>query len=205
VYVIGAGLPRTGTSSFMAALNMLGCGPCYHNVTLWEKPGHVALWQAIADGQVIAWDELFAGYNSAVDWPPSIYYDQLMQAYPEAKIVLTVRDAERWYESLSNTILWAMQQPTPPAMAAYTRLMAGYWDRIFEGGIYDRSRALAMFERLNQQVRERVPRDRLLVYEVKEGWEPLCRFLGRPVPADTPFPKINDTQAFRQRLLDMQR
>lgn len=204
MYVIGAGLPRTGTSSFMVALNMLGCGPCYHNVTLWEKPGHVALWQAIADGQTIAWDELLAGYHSAVDWPPSIYYDQLMEAYPEAKVVLTVRDAERWYESLSNTILWAMQQPAP-AMADYTRLMAGYWDRIFEGSIYDRSRAIAIYERLNQQVRERVPHDRLLVYEVKEGWEPLCHFLGRPAPDGTPFPNINDTQAFRQRLLAMQR
>lgn len=198
--VIGAGLPRTGTSSFKLALDELGCGPCYHNTTLWERPAHVDLWQAVADGHGPAWDEIFAGFGSAVDWPASIYYEQLAQAYPEAKIVLTVRDAERWYDSLSNTILWAMKQDTGPGMAKYGKLMGGHWGRIFEGGVYDRQRAVARFHRWTAEVQERVPAGCLLVYEVSQGWEPLCRFLALPVPADRPFPRINDTQAFRRQV-----
>jgi hypothetical protein len=201
--VLGAGLPRTGTSSFKVALELLGCGPCYHNTVLWEKPTHVGLWQAVSDGKELSWQEIFGGYNSAVDWPASIYCERLMRAYPEAKVILTVRDAERWYDSMSNTILWAMQQDTGPGMANYNRLMKGNWERIFEGGVFDRQRAVAMFQRLNREVQERVPADRLLVYEVREGWEPLCRFLQVPVPADTPFPKINDTEAFRQMVISM--
>jgi hypothetical protein len=201
--VLGAGLPRTGTSSFKLALEQLGCGPCYHNMTLWERPAHVDLWQAVADGKGPAWQEIFAGFGSAVDWPASIYYEPLMQAYPEAKIVLTVRDADRWYDSMTNTILWALQQDMGPGMVKYSRLMTAHWERIFEGGINDRQRAVAMFHRLNREVQERVPSERLLVYEVQQGWEPLCRFLDIPVPADLPFPRVNDTGTFRQQLTAM--
>jgi hypothetical protein len=201
--VIGAGLPRTGTSSFKIALDLLGCGPCYHNTVLWERPGHVDLWQAVAGGQPLDWEEILAGFGSAVDWPASIYYEQLMHAYPEAKVILTVRDADRWYDSLSNTILWALQQDTGHGMAKYEQLMSGHWARIFEGGVFDRQRAIATFHHWNREVQERVPGDRLLVYEVQQGWEPLCRFLDLPVPATTPFPRVNDTEAFRQRLISM--
>jgi hypothetical protein len=202
--VIGAGLPRTGTSSFKAALDMLGCGPCYHNTVLWEHPAHVDLWQAVAGGQKIDWQEIFAGFNSAVDWPAAIYYEPLLHAYPEAKVVLTVRAAERWYDSMSNTILWALRQGSAPGMAKYERLMGGHWQRIFEGGIFERARAVPLFQRWNQTVQERVPADRLLVYEVQQGWEPLCNFLDLPLPADVPFPKINDTEAFRRQVAAMQ-
>ena len=102
--VIGAGFGRTGTLSVKAALEELGVGPCYHMVEVFDKPGHVALWQAAAEGKSIDWEELFADYNAVVDWPACTFYQQLMQAYPEAKVLLTVRDPQSWYESTKNTI-----------------------------------------------------------------------------------------------------
>jgi hypothetical protein len=201
--VIGAGFPRTGTLSLKTALEELGCGPCYHFLTLFEHPEHVDVWQAAEDGQDVEWDSILGDFNSAVDWPPSVYYEQLMQAYPDAKVVLTKRDPERWYESFSNTILWVnLQQPLPP-MVKMHRVIWSYMDRIFEGGIQDRQRAIAGFERWNREVRERVPSDRLLVFEVQQGWEPLCRFLDIPVPEGKPFPHVNDTEAFQQRVFNM--
>lgn len=201
--VLGAGFPRTGTLSFKTALEDLGCGPCYHFLTLFQHPEHVELWQAVEDGQEIDWAQLLGDCNSAVDWPPSVSYERLMRAYPEAKVVLTTREPERWYESFKNTILWVNQQTPVPGLEQAQRLIWSYMDRIFEGGILDPQRAMAAFERWNREVQERVPADRLLVFEVKEGWEPLCRFLDVPVPADKPFPHVNDTEAFKQRVSGM--
>lgn len=200
--VIGAGFPRTGTLSFKTALEQLGCGPCYHFLTLFEHPEHVDTWQAAEDGRDVDWQQVLSAFNSVVDWPPSAHYERLMQAYPEAKVVLTVRDAERWYESFSNTILWVNLQEPPPPMVKTHRLIWGYMNRIFQGGIQDPARAIAGYERWNREVQERVPSDRLLVFEAKQGWEPLCRFLDLPVP-EAPFPHVNDTEAFKQRVFNM--
>lgn len=205
--VIGAGFGRTGTLSLKVALEQLGCGPCYHMSEVFDKPRHVELWQAAGDGQSIDWHELFADYNAAVDWPACAFYDQLMHAYPQAKVLLTVRDPERWYESALNTIYQVGKDRANtgvgsllgPGDQTFSRMVnAVIWQGTFGGAFENKAHAIAIFERHIREVKERVPRERLLVYEVKEGWEPLCRFLNVEAPADTPFPHVNDTRAFQE-------
>jgi hypothetical protein len=214
VKVIGAGFGRTGTLSLKGALEQLGFGPCYHMLELFEHPEHVELWEAAARGAAINWDELFHDYNATVDWPACTFYEQLMQAYPDAKVVLTVRDPERWYESTSNTI-YRMRRITgaSPIRSALFTIVGVFapdrrrsvrmintiiWQGTFGGRFEDKEHAIAIFERHIAQVKERVPAEKLLVYDVKEGWEPLCRFLNVAVPEGRAFPHLNDTNAFRQ-------
>src|SRR5579864_5669016 len=192
IRVIGAGFGRTGTMSLKVALEDLGFGPCYHMLEVFGKPRAVELWQAAAEGKPVDWDELFAGYNAAVDWPVCAFYDQLMQVYPEAKVLLTVRSPESWYESVMNTIYPISTRPVPaddPLTSDHRRMVDTLiWQGTFGGQVEDKQHAIAVYERHNRGVKERVPAGKLLVYEVKEGWEPLGRFLSVPVPADKPFP-----------------
>jgi hypothetical protein len=199
--VIGAGFARTGTTTVMAALEQLGFGPCYHMNTIFAHPEHLAFWQAAIDGQPVDWDGMFATYQSSLDWPASAFYAELLRVYPDAKVLLTVRDPERWYESVLKTIYEAYQRKMSPVAdgeSYYHMIETLIYERIFDGKFADRRYALDVFERHIQEVTERVPREKLLVYDVKEGWEPLCRFLGVEEPAGQPFPHLNDTNAFRQ-------
>lgn len=209
--LIGAGLGRTGTLSLKAALERLGFGPCYHMTELFGHPEHTPTWEAAAHGDAVDWEAVFASYRATVDWPGAAFYDQLLERYPEAKVLLSVRDAERWYDSVANTIYQAgrlAQAGRPPGSADDSRFAAQIrvgrlidamvWQGTFGGAFEDRARAIAVYEAHNRAVRERVPADKLLVFDVKEGWEPLCRFLGASVPPDEPFPHLNDTASFRQ-------
>jgi hypothetical protein len=200
--VIGAGFGRTGTLSLKVALEELGCGPCYHMIEVFDKPRHVALWQAAAEGRPVDWGELFAGYNAAVDWPACSFYAQLMDVYPEAKVLLTIRDPETWYESVQNTIYpTSKDESDEPDVRAHLHMTTTLiWQGTFDGRFEDKQHAIAVFKRHIQEVKQRVPAERLLVYEVQEGWEPLCCFLDVPVPEDMPFPRLNDTAAFQRRL-----
>ncbi|MFD6099741.1 sulfotransferase family protein [Nocardiopsis flavescens] len=198
MHVIGAGFGRTGTMSLKVALERLGLGPCYHMREAIRAPGHKALWLDAAQGAPVEWDRVFDGYASTVDWPACHFWRELTAVYPEARVVLTVRDPEPWYRSTRETIYvlstWVARVaapffPTARGMAAMTR--AVIWDGTFGGRFEDRDHALAVFRDHVEEVRAAVPHDRLLVYDVKEGWEPLCRFLGVPVP-DEPFPHVND-------------
>jgi hypothetical protein len=208
--VVGAGFGRTGTLSVKVALETLGFGPCYHMSEVFAHPEHAPLWQAAAEGAPPDWERLFSGYRSTVDWPGCTFYEALVRAHPEARVLLTVRDPERWYESVAATIYAAGRRvaggPTPegppaggpPAgMVAFGRMVdALVWKRTFDGRFEDRDHAIAVFERHNREVQERVPADRLLVFDVAQGWEPLCRFLGVDVPAGQDFPHLNDRGAF---------
>jgi hypothetical protein len=215
--VIGAGFGRTGTLSTRAALEQLGFGPCYHMLEVFDRPEHAKHWAAAVRGEAVDWNELFAGYGSAVDWPACSFYEPLMEAYPDAKVLLTVRDPELWYESTARTIYTMRKaRSTSPVTYALLRAFAGrrrpamdvatelVWVRTFDDRFEDRKHAIEVFERHIDEVKRRVPADRLLVYDVKEGWEPLCRFLGVPVPEDTPFPRLNDAESF-QRMMRMNR
>lgn len=214
--IIGAGFGRTGTLSLKTALEELGFGPCYHMSEVFGHPEHIALWQAAADGEGIDWNTIFANYRSAVDWPSCAFYEQQMRAYPDAKVLLTVRDPENWYESVCRTIYQihhrvgvslssrllsyagkALLNIVQPHMKRLFRMQtAVIWDGTFAGNIEDKAYAIAVFNQHIEEVKQKVPPEKLLVYNVKEGWEPLCAFLGVPVPEGKPFPRLNDREHF---------
>jgi Sulfotransferase domain len=204
--VIGAGFGRTGTTSIKAALEQLGFAQCYHMQEVIKKPAHVQLWLDALEGKPVDWETLFTGYQATVDWPACNFYAQLMAHYPDAKVLLTVRDPDKWYDSCLNTIYAMYHKPVmrlvrrlvPPMhrfMAMNDRLI---WQGDFGGRFSDRDHAIAVFNQHNAAVKAYVPSDRLLVYDVKEGWEPLCRFLDVPVPQGIPFPHLNDTGTFQR-------
>ena len=216
--IIGAGFGRTGTTSLKAALEALGFGPSYRLDEVFKHPEQVAFWEAARRGERVDWEGFFAGYGVAVDWPAFSFYKELMESFPEAPVILTVRDPERWYESVRSTIYgihklsaglapvrlaFALAGLFAPAVTGIPRLAdAILWDGLFDGRFEDRSYAIEMFHRHNEEVRRRVPPERLLVYDVKEGWAPLCDFLGVEVP-DEPFPHLNHTREMRRRLLGL--
>ena len=196
--VIGAGFGRTGTMLLKVALEQLGFGPCYHMIEIFEHRDHVPLWEAAARGETVDWEEMFAGYRATVDWPGCSFYKELMEAYPNAKVLLSVRALDNWYESARNTIYTTLDIPDPPPGRRVVDKLV--WEQTFGGDFEDRQHAIEVFEQHNEEVKKQVPPARLLVYEVREGWEPLCEFLGVEVPKDMPFPRLNDTESFNQRI-----
>ena len=205
--LIGASFPRAGTLSTKAALEQLGLGPCYHFVTQFERPQDIDVWQAAAEGKPVDWTALFADFQSVVDWPASLFYKQLMAMHPEAKVLLNVRDPEAWYESMLKTVYTVSQAglsaPAESVLGRMGRMIDTLaWQPLFHGRFEDKPYALSVFERHNQEVQVYVPAERLLVWEVTEGWEPLCRFLGVQEP-DTPFPRLNDVETFRKQFLSV--
>jgi len=203
--LIGAGFGRTGTMSMKGALELIGYGPCYHMIEVIENPGAADQWYRAACGETVDWDTVFKGYVATVDWPACTFYRELADKYPDAKVLLTLRDPERWYESCQNTIFKVMHQDeaaVPPPMQAQLRMVKKLvCDRTFGGDLDDRANAIAVFNRHNEEVRKTIPAERLLVYEPGQGWEPLCAFLGVDVPAE-PFPKVNTTEEFQARFAD---
>jgi hypothetical protein len=217
--VIGAGFGRTGTLSLKVALEELGFGPCYHMSEVFTHPEHVELWRAAAQGEPVDWKQIFGGYRATVDWPACTFYEELMEKYPDAKVILTVRDPQRWYESAYNTIytvtraassspifyLASLVMPRAKGMKHARRMIEEIvWERDFDGRFKDREHAIETFERHNEEVGQRVSPEKLLVYEVNEGWGPLCEFLGVEVP-DKPFPHLNDAEVFRGRIRRIRR
>src|SRR5262245_33341374 len=197
--VIGAGLGRTGTLSLKLALEELGFSQCYHMTEVLARMDDARVWDAAARGQPVDWEALFRGYQATVDWPGCSFYAELIRRYPEAKVVLTVRDPDTWYDSARQTIYYVRQAfprwmgPLVPRLRHFRRMIDRLvWDGTFHGRFEDKPYAIEVFNRHNEQVRLDVPTDRLLVYQVREGWEPLCAFLGVPVPVDKPFPHLND-------------
>ncbi|MEV7009249.1 sulfotransferase family protein [Streptosporangium sp. NPDC051022] len=211
VEIIGAGLGRTGTYSLQAALTRLGYGPCHHMSSLGEDPRLLAEWTAVARGQAPDWRRLLTGFRSAVDWPAAAFWRQLLETYPEAKVVLTVRDPRSWYASAHRTIYrYTALQPGLGGALTWLedRLSVSIrrrreicrrliWDGVFDGRFQDPRYAMEIFQRHNEEVRAWVPGHRLLVFEVSQGWRPLCDFLGADVP-DEPFPHLNDAAEFRR-------
>ena len=204
IKVIGAGLGRTGTLSLKAALEELGFSRCYHMTDVFAHPDHAKVWDDAAHGQPVDWDALFQGYQATVDWPGCAFYETFMTRYPDAKVILSVRDPERWYDSAHHTILYARNafpgwlRIIAPRMRHFTGMIDRLaWNGLFQGRFEDKTFAIEIFNRHNEQVQRVVPPDRLLVYEIQQGWEPLCTFLGVPVPADKSFPHLNDTVEFR--------
>ncbi len=204
--VIGAGFGRTGTLSLKAALERLGFGTCHHMEEVVRSPEQVRYWQSIADGEEADWDAVFEGFRSSCDWPSCTHWEALMRHFPDARIVLTVRDEDRWYDSAAETIHPAtfmlprwLQGLVPPLARANRMIIANVWDGEFDGRFEDREHAIRTYREHNAQVQAGVPPERLLVFRATDGWEPLCRFLDVPVP-DEPYPHLNDAVRIRRML-----
>jgi hypothetical protein len=192
--VIGAGLGRTGTLSLKLALEQLGFGRCYHMMEVFQRPEAPQQWLDAAEGRPVDWEAVFEGYQSSVDWPGAEFYALHARMYPDAKVILSVRDADRWFESTQATIF---ADPTfegaPPVWRAMVlKLIAGK----FGGNLSDRRHCIEVYNRHNDEVRRTIPADRLLEFEARDGWGPLCAFLGVPAP-ETAYPSVNSTEEFQ--------
>jgi hypothetical protein len=218
IKVIGAGFGRTGTLSLKMALEQIGFGKCYHMEELLRNPQQVHFWEDASKGKPVNWDALFQGYQAIVDFPGYRHYRQLMQYYPDAKVILSVRDPEKWYESAYNTIyqaapslgqkIWmSLRLPFSPKLRKLIRvfrLSGAVWKEDFADKFTNKAFALEVFHRHNEEVKRLVPANRLLVYEVKQGWEPLCEFLGVPAPA-VAFPRVNEQADFKRKTAELLR
>jgi hypothetical protein len=215
VKLIGAGLPRTGTLSQKIALEMLGLGPCYHMVNVLADLSQAELWLRAVEGDD-KWSEIFEGFESTVDWPGGFFYRELMEVYPEAKVLLSERDPEDWERSMRETVwgvrhgesllrlLSSAQGKVYPPWAAYLRMvdeMLWTQNGTFASGNARPGQLVEGMLRHHAEVKASVPAERLLVWSFTDGWEPLCEFLGVPVP-DVPFPRVNDSREFIDRVID---
>ena len=201
--VIGAGFGRTGTSSLQAALATLLGEPCYHMGENLTHTHHPDLWMDIENGETPDWDAIFDGYGAAVDWPAAKYWDSIAAFYPKAKVLLSVRDAGAWYDSVRRTIYDVNLNP-PPRLPEKVRQMhkmvqAVVWEGVFQGKFEDREFAIGVFKKNVDRVKRTISSDRLLVYQLGSGWRPICKFLDSPVP-NVPFPSENSTGTFRAKV-----
>ncbi len=194
IEIIGPAFGRTGTDSMRAALELIGFGPCHHQREVIRHPETRQLWRDLAAGKVAAdWDRLLGGYRSCLDWPSAYYWPQLIEAFPEAKVVLTWRSAESWWQSYEKTILQVIQADTETEESAPGSQLVSL--RVFGGRPADREHCMAVYEANVARVKATVAPERLLVHKIGDGWEPLCAFLGVPVP-DVPYPNVNSATDF---------
>jgi hypothetical protein len=209
--VIGAGFSRTGTTSLQAALERLGYGPCLHG---WDFAGHPALirdWlAAYRNPQQTDWEALLGSYDVTLEFPMAALWRELAEAFPEAKIIVSVRDENAWYDSMAGSVfripLWL--HPTARRILRRVAIRTSSWlppypgmyeEVVYEGvfgGRLDRAGAIAVYQQHTEDVVEHLPPDRVLVWRAAEGWEPLCAFLGVPVPNE-PFPRLNDLSSWQ--------
>jgi hypothetical protein len=196
--VIGAGFGRTGTLSLKAALETLGLTPCHHMVEVARQPELAPRWVA-ARNNTADWSPLLQGFRAAVDWPAAAFWRELSVAFPAARVILTVRDAAAWYASFRDTILEHTAGLAPPPgsalRAVYDLTRAVVLDGVFAGRAAEAAYAIGVYERHNREVVATIAAERLLVYDLAAGWEPLCRFLERPLPRE-PFPHLNTRSGF---------
>jgi hypothetical protein len=214
--VIGAGLPRTATTTQMVALEQLGFAPCYHmRDLLADLQTGLPLWESVAAGDP-DWDTIFGQARSTVDWPSARYYRELMDYYPDAKVLLSVRDGASWVRSMRETV-WGVfhgdavihhvsdaRAVLDPLWSRYIALMRRMtWDQhtgVLAGDTSTDEGLIAVMNRWNETVKRTVPADRLLVWFPTDGWEPLCNFLDVDVPGE-PVPNLNDTASFREGII----
>ncbi len=207
---------RTATTTQTVALEQLGFGPCYHmRDLLADLDKGLPLWEGVAEGSP-EWERIFGDAQSTVDWPSARYYRALMDYYPDAKILLSVRDSAAWVRSMRATV-WGMfhgdsvihhvsdtRAVLDPLWQRYTALMHRItWEErsgVLAGDTSTDAGLAAVMDRWNEEVKRTVPAVRLLVWDPAEGWEPLCGFLEVDVPAE-PLPRLNDTTSFREGII----
>ena len=197
--VIGSGFGRTGTMSMKEALGVLGLGPCHHMLEVMENPAQLEFWKTIAAGEAVDWEDVFEGYRSQVDWPGAHVWPETSVAFPDARIIHTERPEDDWWASFDGTIgkFFAnfAKLDVPPYFNDVFETMSGWFLKQAFEDFTDRDSAIAAYRLNNQRVRDTIPAERLLVFNVADGWEPLCRFLELPIP-DTAFPHRHPKREF---------
>jgi hypothetical protein len=207
--VVGAGFGRTGTSSLKVALEHLGFSKCHHMREVFGSSRQVDGWLAASHGEDVDWDDLFAGFQASCDWPSSAYWERLAENYPESKVILTWRDPDAWYKSTDSTIYrvtsalpgWLVAL-VPQVRRASEMVNRTVWDGVFDGRFEDREHALQVYRENTERVKRTIPPERLLVFEAKDGWEPLCAFLGVTTP-DEPYPHTNEAKVIRRAIVGL--
>jgi len=199
--IIGAGLGRTGTMSLKLAIEKLGLGPCFHMAELFADPTRVPTWMAAADGRP-DWEAVFKGFPATTDYPACSFWRELAAAYPQAKVILTVRDADKWFESTQETIFSDPMTEVIRSSPIKPFFEKTVW-KAFGDKLHDRAFMTAEFKRHNAEVEKTLPKQRVLIYEVKQGWGPLCAFLGVPAPS-TPFPHVNSREEMKTMMATAQ-
>lgn len=213
--IIGAGLPRTGTNTLKESLEQLGLKHVYHMKELLVNPDKLYLWKQLDETGDTNWDALYEGYDGTVDFPGYPWYKEHMKHYPDAKVILTVRDFESWYKSVDSTVFRAGPQTPSEKLKMLTKLLFSararkvvrvikWFKKVFfaerlQGKFEDKAFAQKFWEDHLAEVKASVPKEKLLVYDVREGWGPLCAFLGVPEPAE-PLPHLNKKENFKQML-----
>jgi hypothetical protein len=197
--IIGPGFGRTGTNSLKLALEHLGFGPCHHMFEVRDNPERLADWEAAARGAAVDWDHVFRGYRAQVDWPGARYWRELAAWFPDARVILTVRDPDEWFDSIQATIAPLIAARGTHPVELVNRIAAfgqrAIVEQTFDGRLSDRAHATHVFREHIDAVKAAIDPDRLLVFDLRDGWEPLCDFLGVAVPAE-PFPRTNSSKQF---------
>ena len=198
IHVIGAGFGRTGTLSIKHALEHLNLGPCHHMEDVFHNPVQLPIWQAALNGQAMDWQQALAGYRSTIDWPTTHFWNDLAEAFPEARVLLSVRPVESWWRSFSQTIKPLLERrkqiPDEHIQAVLEMAYQMIAEQGFNGDM-SQTNAMAVYQQRIDQVRQNIPAERLLEYDVSQGWGPLCDFLKLPVP-DIDFPRYNSGREF---------
>ncbi|OJJ77196.1 hypothetical protein ASPBRDRAFT_114295 [Aspergillus brasiliensis CBS 101740] len=226
--VLALGLCRTGTDSLRQALRALGYNDTYHGyAAVLENPRDCEMWHAALSAKYEGkgrpfgreeFDQIFGHCQAVSDFPAACFADELIQAYPEAKVILTVRDVDNWHRSVSKSFLPLLTHPLLPLstlletlLFSRTRWIRPTWQKIWKYYFNDdfAANGRKAFEAHNAHIKDIVPAENLLIYNVKDGWEPLCEFLGKKVPTlnhhsneVVPFPRGNDPGTFRNRFRD---
>lgn len=170
-------------------------------------------------------DNLLGHWSATTDQPAIIFAKELVEAYPDAKFVLVERDVDRWFKSYGDTVINGTYNPFIPIaskidkkyigqMGAQTDLITKHYFHVSEPrlrpGTFElinnpkhfstwRENAKDVYLAHNEMIKRVVPKDRLLLFKLDDGWEPLCKFLDKPVP-DVPFPRVNETLAVQEKI-----
>jgi hypothetical protein len=215
IKIIGAGFPRTGTTTLKWALETLGYADCYHMKVLLKNPWELKHWEILEKTNDTDWGKLFLNYQSSVDFPGYPYYKIIMEKYPNAKVILTVMPFENWYESVSSTIAKIGPQNIKEKLIALCRFPfdaklraiikvsrffeAVFWKKQFNGCFPNKIQAEKIYNQHIQEVISHVPPEKLLVYKVSQGWAPLCEFLDKPMPKED-FKHLNKDENFKHMI-----
>lgn len=218
IKIIGAGLPRTGTNTLKASLEMLGYAKTYHMKELLVHPENLHYWETLRDTGTTNWDELYDGYQATVDFPCCPWYKEHMKRYPDAKVILTIRPFEAWYTSVYSTIWKAGPQTLGEKMAMMSKLLfsprlrtvikcvkfakSSIFGMLMKGAFEDKAASETLYNQYIEEVKTYVPAEKLLVFDVSEGWGPLCKFLGVPEPKEA-LPHLNKKENFKTMLVEL--